>query len=259
MDLRRSGIVAALLLAVVFGGAVTAQPSSDPVGKAIDATVDANRAARTSQGKIDQLDDQTRAMLERYRSASWQAQQLTVYADQLGELVSAQDAEKASLLRQIDEMERTERELLPLMLRMVQGLEQFIALDLPFLASERQERLASLKKLMADPSATNTDKFKRILEAWQIEAEYGRSLGSERAEVEGRTVDVLRVGRVGLFYLSADGRQAGTWDASQKKWVGLEHRHVAEIRHGLRMARETAAPDLLRLPMPAVGAPGAGS
>ena len=252
MDLRRSGIVAAVLLvAVSGGGGIQAQQAPDPVGRAIDATVEANRAARASQGKIDQLDDQTRAMLERYRSASWQAQQLTVYADQLGELVAAQDAEKASLLRQIDEMERTERELLPLMLRMVQGLEQFIALDLPFLATEREERLASLKKLMADPSATNTDKFKRILEAWQIEAEYGRSLGSERMEVDDRTVDVLRVGRVGLFYLSADGKQAGTWDASQKKWIPIEHRHVAEIRHGLRMARETAAPDLLRLPMTA--------
>lgn len=245
-------MVATLLFAMALGGdAALAQQASDPVSKAVDATVEANRAARASQGKIDQLDDQTRSMLERYRSASWQAQQLTVYADQLGELVSAQDAEKASLLRQIDEMERTERELLPLMLRMVQSLDEFIALDLPFLSTERKDRLASLKKLMADPSATNTDKFKRILEAWQIEAEYGRSLGSERIEVDGRTVDVLRVGRVGLFYLSADGKQAGTWDASQKTWVEVEHRHVAEIRHGLRMARETAAPDLLRLPVPA--------
>ena len=246
--------MAALLFAAVFGGVVPAQQSTDPVGKAIDATVETNRAARASQSKVDHLDDQTRSMLERYRSASWQAQQLTVYADQLGELVAAQDAEKASLLRQIDEMERTERELLPLMLRMVQGLEQFIELDLPFLATERKERLASLKKLMADPSATNTDKFKRILEAWQIEAEYGRSLGSERAEVDGRTVEVLRVGRVGLFYLGTDGKQAGTWDAAQNKWVELPHRDVAEIRHGLRIARDTAAPDLLRLPMPAVGA-----
>ncbi len=243
---------ASWLIAVI--GVATAQ--TDPMGKAIDATVDANRAARASQGKIDQLDDQTRSMLDRYRSASWQAQQLTVYANQLGELVSAQDAEKASLNRQIDEMERTERELLPLMLRMVEGLDKFIALDLPFLATERRDRLASVKKLMGDPGANNADKFKRILEAWQVEAEYGRSLGAERMEIENRTVDVLRVGRTALFSLSADGKQAGMWDADQKKWVELPHEHVSEIRHGLRMARETAAPDLLRLPMPA---PRAGS
>lgn len=247
MKFRRGWTCAFLIVAL--GSAVAQQ--TDPMGKAIDATVDANRAARASQDKIDKLDDQTRAMLDLYRSASWQAQQLTVYANQLGELVSAQEAEKASLNRQIDEMERTERELLPLMLRMVESLEKFIALDLPFLATERRERLESVKKLMADPGANNADKFKRILEAWQVEAEYGRSLGAERMEVENRTVDVLRVGRTAMFYLSADGKQAGAWDADQKKWVELSHAHVSEIRHGLRMARETAAPDLLRLPMPA--------
>jgi len=134
--------------ALLIAGLGTAVAQTDPMGKAIDVTVESNRAARASQDKIDKLDDQTRTMLDRYRSASWQAQQLTVYANQLGELVSAQDAEKASLNRQIDEMERTERELLPLMLRMVEGLEKFIALDLPFLATERRERLESVKKLM---------------------------------------------------------------------------------------------------------------
>ena len=248
MTLGRSCIIAAL---AVLASVAVAQ--TDPVGKALDATVDANRAARASQDRIDKLDDATRSMLERYRSASWQAQQLTVYANQLGELVSAQDAEKASLLRQIDQMERTERELLPLMLRMVEGLEKFVALDLPFLATERRERVESLKKLMGDPSANNAEKFKRILEAWQIEAEYGRSLGSERADVDGRSVDVLRVGRTALFYLAADGGSAGRWDADSGKWQELPHKHVSEVRRGLRMARDISAPDLLRLPMPAAG------
>ncbi|MGQ0618345.1 MAG: DUF3450 domain-containing protein [Panacagrimonas sp.] len=227
--------------------------AQDAVGKAIDSTLEANRAARASQQKIDGLDDQTRAMLERYRSASWQAQQLTVYANQLGELVKSQEAERESLKRQIVEMERTERELLPLMLRMVEGLEKFIALDLPFLATERRERLESLKKFMADPEANNAEKFKRILEAWQIESEYGRSLGSERIEIAGRTMDVLRVGRIALYYLTPDGEQAGWWNPGKKTWEELPHKHLAEVRHGLRMARETAAPDLLKLPMPAVG------
>lgn len=236
------------LLALTLCAPALAQ---DAVGKAIDTTVEANRAARTSQQKIDNLDDQTRTMLERYRSATWQAQQLTVYANQLADLVAAQDAEKASLNRQIDEMERTERELLPLMLRMVEGLDKFVTLDLPFLLTERKERVASLKKLMADPEANNAEKFKRILEAWQIETEYGRSLGSERAEVDGRSVDVLRVGRTALYYLSSDGAQAGVWDPASKTWQALAHSYVSEVRHGLRIARETAAPDLLRLPVQA--------
>lgn len=229
--------------------------AQDDVRKAIDATEQATRAAAASQARIDKLDDQTKSMLDRYRSASWQAQQLTVYADQLEELVGAQEAEKASLNRQIEEMERTERELLPLMLRMVEGLEKFIELDLPFLATERNERLASLQKLMADPEANNAEKFGRILEAWQIEAEYGRTLGAERGEVEGRSVEILRVGRTGLYYLSVDGKQAGLWDAASGQWQSLPASQISEVRHGLRMARDTAAPDLLRLPVATRSAP----
>lgn len=71
-----------------------------------------------------------------------------------------------------------------------------------------------------------------------------------------RSVDVLRVGRTALYYLSADGREAGMWDAAAQQWRALPHRHAAEIRRGLRMARDTAAPDLLRLPVPVAAATG---
>ena len=227
----------------------TAQ-AADPVGQALNATVEANRAARASQSRIDALDDQTRQMLERYRAASWQSQQLKVYAEQLEELASGQEAERDSLSRQLAEVDRTERELLPLMLRMAQGLESIVTDDLPFLQQERRDRIAGIKRLMADPSATNPDKFKRILEAYQIEAEYGRTLGAERTQIENRSVDVLRVGRTALYYLSIDGRDAGWWNPATKHWEKLDGGEIAQIRRGLRMARETLAPDLLRLPVP---------
>lgn len=243
---RRRAAISALMLSAGVGVAMAA----DPVGQALDATAAANRAASESQQRINQLDDATQAMLERYRSATWQSQQLKVYADQLEELAKGQEAERDSLQRQLSEIDRTERELLPLMLRMTQGLEKILASDLPFLQQERQERVDGIKRLMADPSASNADKFKRILEAYQIEAEYGRTLGAERSEVENRSVDVLRVGRSALFYLSTDGRQAGWWDAAKASWQPLDSRYITQVRRGLRMARETLAPDLLQLPMP---------
>jgi len=234
--------------------AVTALPvtatAADPVGQALDATVAANRGARDSQTRINQLDDATRQMLERYRAATWQSQQLKVYAEQLEELANGQEAERDSLSRQLAEIDRTERELLPLMLRMVQGLDSVVTADLPFLQQERKDRVEGIKRLMSDPSTSNADKFKRILEAYQIEAEYGRTLGAERTQIDQRTVDVLRVGRTALYYLSTDGSQAGWWDAAARQWQTLGSEHITPIRRGLRMARETLAPDLLQLPMP---------
>jgi hypothetical protein len=240
----------ALFTVLVLAAAAAVANAADPVGQALDATTAANRAARDSQARIDQLDDATKQMLERYRAATWQSQQLKVYADQLEELANGQEAERDSLSRQLAEIDRTERELLPLMLRMVQGLESIVAADLPFLQQERKERVDGIKRLMSDPSASNADKFKRILEAYQIEAEYGRTLGAERTEIDKRAVDVLRVGRSALFYLSTDGREAGWWDSAKASWQPLDSRYIAQLRRGLRMARETLAPDLLQLPMP---------
>ena len=231
-------------------GADLVAQAADPVGQAIDAAQAATAASRASQQRVNGLDDQTEQMLERYRAATWQAQQLNVYAQQLEEIANQQEAEKASLQRQLTEMDNTDREIMPLMLRMLDSLDKFVSMDLPFLRQERQERIASLKRLMADPEANTSEKFKRILEAFQIEADYGRTLGVERAEVDGKVADVLHVGRVALFYLSIDGDAAGRWDANSGKWETLDHGYVKSVRQGMRIAREQTAADLLTLPMP---------
>lgn len=250
----------ALLLpaAILAGVTLSASAQGDRINQAIDATVQGNRAAVASQGRVNTLDDSTRQMLERYRAATWQAQQLTVYAKQLEQMLSAQDTEKTSLAQQLVEIDRTERELSPLMLRMLDSLDKFVSLDLPFLKQERRERIDNLKRLMADPEATVAERFRRLLEAYQIEIDYGRSLGVERAMVEDREVDVLRVGRVGLFYLGLDGESAGRWDAAAKQWQALDGDYHASLKKGLRIAREISAPDTFVLPMPVAAAAAGG-
>jgi hypothetical protein len=234
-------------LALLAGAAL----GQDPVTQALDATAAIGKANAQSQQRIDGLDDTTRAMLERYRAATWQAQQLTVYAQQLEQLTGSQDSEKASLQRQIAEMDRVERDLMPLLLRMIDSLEKFVGLDLPFLLTERKERLAGLKRVMADPETGVAEKFRRILEAYQVEIDYGRGFGAERADVDGEVMDVLRVGRVAMFALTLDGHSARHFEPADKTWKELPSRYIAAIKRGLRMARELATADLLVLPAPA--------
>ncbi|WP_436233295.1 DUF3450 domain-containing protein [Flagellatimonas centrodinii] len=224
------------------------------MGQALNTAEQAQRAAAASQTRVDQLDDQTRALLERFRAASWQAQQLTVYADQLEEIATRQADEKQSLQRQIEAMQRTEAELLPLMLRMLDTLARFVEMDLPFLATERRERLDNLERLMSDPEATLAEKYRRLLEAYQIEVDYGRGLGAERAEVDGRVVDQLRVGRLALFALTLEADRAWRWDAESGQWVDADSGLARSIRQGLRMARDTAPAGLLVLPVAAAEA-----
>lgn len=230
--------------------AASAAAQTDPIARAIDATVQANQASAASQQRVNQLDDQTRAMLERYRAATWQTQQLRVYATQIEPLLAAQEAEKQSLQRQLVELDRAGGDLTPLMLRMLDSLDKFVALDLPFLQDERRERLASLRRMMADAETATAEKFRRMLEAYQIEVDYGRALGAERTQVDERLVDMLRVGRTALFALALDGADAWAWDAAARQWQPLERRYVKELRAALKIARETSAPNLLTLPMP---------
>ncbi|HEY1076074.1 MAG TPA: DUF3450 domain-containing protein [Fontimonas sp.] len=240
--------MAALALALA---ASVALAQGDALERAVTTAESTQRASIASQERIDKLDDQTKDLLERYRAAVWQSQQLNVYAEQLAQLTAGQEAERASLQRQLVEMERTEREILPLMLRMFDGLEKLVAADLPFLQEERKERLENLRRLMANPETGVAEKYRRVLEAYQIEAEYGRSLGAERTQIGERTVDVLRVGRTGLYAITLDGSESFQWDAATAKWVELDRKYQAAVKKGIRMARETMAADLIVLPMPA--------
>jgi hypothetical protein len=253
-DLLIRGVVAALLL----GSSALVQAQGDSLQRAIGSVEQGQRAAAQSQERVNRLDDETRRMLERYRGAVWQAQQLAVYSQQIEQLAEAQKGDREALQRQIDEMERVERELLPLMLRMIDGLDAFIGLDLPFLPEERRNRVADLRRLMADPDVGTADKFRRILEAYRIEVDYGNGLGAERVEIDGRLMDQLRIGRTGLFALALDAEHALRWDARAAKWERVEARHIAALREGLRIARETAAANLLVLPLPTAVSAAAG-
>jgi hypothetical protein len=171
------------------------------------------------------------------------------------DLLAAQKAEIASLLDQVDRVQSVGRSVTPLMLRMLDAIEKFVELDVPFLIDERSERMASLNEMMGRADVTTAEKFRQIMEAYQIENEYGRTIEAYRAtlDIDGRetTVDFLRFGRIALVYQSLDESLSGRWDQEARSWVPLDSSHRSSIRQGLRIARKQTAPDLIRLPLPA--------
>ena len=213
-----------------------------------------NIAAIRSQKKTDGLSDATRKMLEQYRSITHQAKTLTTYNNHLKNLIASQQEEKTSLQQQLKDIEITQQEIVPLIIRMLDSLEKFITLDIPFLPKERNERLAKLKKMFNRADVTNAEKFRRILEAYQVENDYGNTIEAYRADLTVNnvtsSVDFLRLGRVALYYQRFDGSEAGYWDKETKKWVVLSEDYRTPIRNGLRIARKETAPNLLTLPIP---------
>lgn len=254
----RTKIFQSISIAVAGGlaaGSVLAATGKATGQDVLQTEVQTQGAAAASQQRVDQLADDSKKALESYRATLYKIQQLQLYLKELNAQAEAQTQEKVSLQQQLLAVAGTQEDIVPLMLRMVDTLEKFIALDKPFLAEERAERIDRLKEALRDPQTGIGERFRRVLEAYQVEAGYGRALESWKGDLklgEGvRAVDFLKLGRVALYYLSLDDEEAGWWDPSQKKWVALDGRVHADLRRAIRTAREEAAPELLWLPVPA--------
>ena len=102
---------------------------------------------------------------------------------------------------------------------------------------------------------TVAEKFRRLLEAYEIENDYGRTIEAYKGslELDGavREVDFLRIGRTALLYQTVDSEIFGMWDKTNREWVPLSAEYRNQIRAGIKMARKQVAPNLLILPIAA--------
>lgn len=207
-------------------------------------------AAQASQKRVTQLDEEATGMLADYRQALAEAQGLKTYTEQLAIQVNSQNEELAAMTKQITEIETTSREVLPMMTKMLDTLEQFVKLDVPFLPEERSNRLATLKEMMTRADVSLSEKYRRIVEAYQVEMEYGRTLEAYEGKVGDKTVQFLRAGRVALLYQTLDGKETGYWDVDAKDWK-IDSSYNDSITAGLKVAKKQAAPDFIKVPVPA--------
>jgi hypothetical protein len=206
------------------------------------------------QKQIDEISDKTDSLVAKYGTALKQIDSIGVYNGQLRGLISSQEEELTSLQDQLDRVEEVGRSVTPLMLRMIDALEATVDLDLPFLLDERTEDVAALRTLMTRASVSTSEKYRMIMEAYQNENEFGRTIEAYRAnlKVDGGEVkvDFLRFGRIALVYQTLDGRESGVWNQQTHSWDKLDPSYRTAIREGLRIARKQSAPDLIRLPLP---------
>ena len=229
--------------------------SAQPLEQLIETQSDAVTEAIRSQDTIDALADETQRMLSTYRNTIRQTESLRVYVEQLDRLLDSQQKEAVSLETQLQEIEITQRDIVPLLVRMLDNLVQFVALDIPFLPEERQERLNRLRITFDRSDLTVTEKYRSIMEAYQIETDYGRTIEAYRGAVsidgQERTVDFLRVGRLALLYQSLDGQEVGHWNQNTQEWEPLPGSYGSAVQRGLQIAAKQSVPNLLLLPVPA--------
>ncbi len=213
-------------------------------------------AGETAQKQVDSVADQTEKIVNDYRSVTKVVDGLRVYNALLQTQLDNQESEMNALSESISNVALIERQIIPLMLRMVDSLEGFIQLDTPFLMKERTRRIERLREAMERSDVSAAEKFRVVIEAYQIENDYGRTIEAYKGstEINGNQleVDFLRIGRVALLYQSVGGVHTGAWDAKSGSFVSLPpETYKSQVSDGLKIARKQVAPDLLVVPVAA--------
>ena len=222
----------------------------------LDEIKDVNQAqikdGSQSQEKINKIDDQSALVIADYRASLVQLDSLREYNRQLEKLIAAQKVEMKKIRQQIEDVTTIDRTIIPHMFRMIEALEKFVNLDVPFLIEKRTQRIENLRELMDRSDANPAEKYRKILEAFEIENEYGRTIeayeGNLVIDDEEVVVNFLRIGRVAWIYQTLDEDTTAVWRQDIKEWeeVSMD----SEIRQAIRIAKEQAAPDLLVIPLP---------
>ena len=250
---RLGAALAVVLLPLCLSSAVSASERTVTASLAEQKASDS--ASKKSQARIAQLSDQTTELLGDYRLALQKLDRVKIYNRHLQTLVNSQEAEKANIARQLDDFQVVQTEIVPLMEIMIANLEDFIALDLPFNLQERNDRIGALRDMMDDSEITISEKYRKIMEAYQIETNFGRDMEARNGALdlggESREVEFLRLGRLLLAYQTANKEETGFFNPNTRQWETLPDEYRASITEGLRIARKQAPPNLLMLPVAA--------
>jgi septal ring factor EnvC (AmiA/AmiB activator) len=229
--------------------------AADGLKSAMEAQQMVQSEGVRSQQTVEKLDQETRILLDQYRSALSTLENLKDYNAQMERQLGDQKQEIARREAELGQIEETRRHIVPFMLRMLKVYETLVGLDIPFLPGERQRRVKQLKEMMDRSDITLAEKYRRLLEAYRVEAEYGHSIEAYQGKLENggavRTVQFLRLGRVGLYYLSLDGSEAASWHPREKRWIVLHDSYCEPIKQAILIAERQLPPDLVKLPLPA--------
>lgn len=238
---------------ILLSGSVFAQS----VNQVLQADQRRLNLAQQSQERINKIVEGTRSLEDQYRAINKEIDGLKVYNRLMRAQVEGQSAVLEDIGLSMDQVDVINRQIFPLMERMIDALEQSVKLDIPFLMDERNKRVADLKGIMERSDVSVAEKFRKVMEAYQIENDYGTTIENytQSLTIDGatRSFNMLRIGRIGLYFQSDDTKITGRWDNEARSWV-VDDSARNEVRKGLRVARQLIAPELIIVPVPAAEA-----
>src|SRR5210317_670777 len=104
--------------------------------------------AQQTQERINTIVEGTRSLEDQYRAINKEIDGLKVYNRLMTAQTGGQTADLQDIALSMDQVDVINRQIFPMMERMIDGLAQSVNLDVPFLMEERQNRIATLQDTM---------------------------------------------------------------------------------------------------------------
>ncbi|WP_051957852.1 DUF3450 domain-containing protein [Desulfobacter vibrioformis] len=252
-------VMACLLILPVWEGSAAHARVSVPkdIEAPVAASVDTRQAAQAAREKWDA---RRQALAEEYDRLKAENEQLAFANRNLANKAGDLEKSNQDLTREKEEAQRIRTELAPFLGDLLGRLKALVAADAPFLSRERNDRLVRLGVILDDPDITIAEKYRKMMEALFVEAEYGNTVEVYREKIvaDGTEVlaDIFRMGRVALFFLALDRESAGIFDVAANQWRTLDKTRVPAIEAVVEMAAKHRPMEVVALPLGAIAPEG---
>ncbi len=249
-SIRMGRVLVAAALTVLLTVPLLAQEGAQELEKTVSETVDIHQSIQKEQ---DTWEVEKAELIVRYKTARVNVEYLSGRKSVEEKTLGALESSIAELKRCLNESIRLQESLQDTLNAILNQLDCWVDGDLPFLIDERKARILNLKEELVKPDVDGSEKMRRILEALQVEAGYGGSVEVDQQGIdingEKLYVDILRVGRISLFWRTPDGKRVGEYDRATAQWVELPGKFNRNIGNAMEMATRMRPVELLSLPL----------
>lgn len=239
---------------IAFIGVLPVSGTETGVDKQIKEPVAESIRVRQATQKAEELwRDDKQKLVARFEQLELEQQQLATRKTALEEKTVATAARIAAKEKQLADIEAIQSRIVPMIDSLVEALRQHLDDDLPFLPEERRKRLERLEELRHDPDVAVSEKFRKVMEALLVEAEYGNTIEvyQQTISVDGRDMlaNIFRLGRISLFFQTLDSKTCGVFDVAASAWQILPATFNKNIQTAMDIGAKRQPVEILTLPL----------
>jgi hypothetical protein len=238
--------IALLLLSYGRPAEVVAERVEEPVRQSIDIRQKTQEEEEMWQHEKEKLNAQFEQLLQDKKYLQQQKLDLQQELATTWKRISSKE-------KQLRDIEQISEQIRPFLDTLVTELKMEINNSLPFLMTERTLRLEKLESLLTIPEVSISEKYRKVMEALLVEAEYGFTIEArqETIEITGnkRLVNIFRLGRLSLFYQSLDRKECGFYNIAENLWQPLKAKYNHDIHNALAIAAKQQPAEIISLPL----------